>query len=278
MEEVDQLAEKGLQIKDLAMDFVMTYGPKLLGAIVVLIVGLWVIKWILKLFSSALSRSNVDESLAPFLKSLISALLKVMLGISIMTMLGIEMTSFIAILGAAGLAVGMALSGTLQNFAGGVMILLFKPFKVGDFIEAQGFMGSVKEIQIFVTILTTPDNKTIILPNGPLSNGSMINFSTQDKRRVEWTFGISYEDNLEMAKGIVREILEADDRVMKDEDIFVRLGAMADSSVNITTRVWVASGDYWPLFFDVNELVYEAFNKQGISIPYPQMDVHVHNS
>lgn len=278
MEEVNQIAEQGVALKDYAMDFVMTYGPKLVGAIVVLIIGLWIIGWVLKLVKRGLAKSNVDDSLVPFLRSLIGALLKVMLGISIMTMLGIEMTSFIAILGAAGLAVGMALSGTLQNFAGGVMILLFKPFKVGDFIEAQGYSGSVKEIQIFVTILTTPDNKTIILPNGPLSNGSMINYSTQDKRRVDWSFGISYNDDVEKAKGIIRRILEADERVMKDQDIFVRLGAMADSSVNITTRAWAASGDYWPLHFDVNERVYEAFNNEGISIPFPQMDVHIHNS
>ena len=278
MEEVDQITEKGLALKDYAMDLVITYGPKFVGALIVLIIGLWAIKWILKLVTRGLSKSNVDDSLVPFLRSLIGALLKVMLGISIMTMLGIEMTSFIAILGAAGLAVGMALSGTLQNFAGGVMILLFKPFKVGDYVEAQGYAGVVKEIQIFVTILTTPDNKTIILPNGPLSNGSMINYSTQVKRRVDWSFGISYNDDLEKAKSIIREILEADERVIKEDDIFVRLGAMADSSVNITTRAWAASSDYWPLHFDVNERVYAAFNQKGISIPFPQMDVHIHNN
>lgn len=278
MEEVEQIAETGVQLKDYAMDFVMTYGPKLVGAIVVLIIGLWIIGWVLKLVKRGLAKSNVDDSLVPFLRSLIGALLKVMLGISIMTMLGIEMTSFIAILGAAGLAVGMALSGTLQNFAGGVMILLFKPFKVGDFIEAQGYSGTVKEIQIFVTILTTPDFKTIILPNGPLSNGSMINYSAQPKRRVDWSFGISYNDDVEKAKSIIRSILEADERVMKDEDIFVRLGAMADSSVNITTRAWAPAGDYWPLHFDVNEKVYAAFKKEGVSIPFPQMDVHIHNA
>jgi small conductance mechanosensitive channel len=193
-------------------------------------------------------------------------------------MLGIAMTSFIAILGAAGLAVGMALSGTLQNFAGGVMILLFKPFKVGDFIEAQGFMGSVKEIQIFVTILTTGDNKTIIIPNVGLSNGSMINFSTQENRRVDWVFGIGYGDDVNKAKGIIREILESDERVMKDPAVFIALGAMADSSVNLTVRAWVNATDYWGVFFDTNEKVYNDFNAGGINIPFPQMDVHVHNN
>lgn len=171
------------------------YGPKLLGAILVLIIGSWVIKVIMKNFTKILDKRKIDDSLKPFLRSLFAILLRAMLIISVLGMVGIQMTSFIAILGAAGLAVGMALSGTLQNFAGGVMILLFKPFKVGDFIDAQGHMGSVKEIQIFNTILTTPDNKTIIIPNGGLSNSSMTNFSTEPLRRVDWTFGIGYGDS-----------------------------------------------------------------------------------
>jgi small conductance mechanosensitive channel len=278
MQDLEVIKDTSSELTDYAMTFVMTYGPKLLGAIVALIIGLWIIGWIQRLVNRVMNKASVDPSLKPFLKSLIGALLKVMLGISIMTMLGIEMTSFIAILASAGLAVGMALSGTLQNFAGGVMILLFRPYKVGDFIEAQGYMGSVKEIQIFVTILTTPDNKTIIIPNGPLSNGSMINFSTQENRRVDWTFGIAYGDDVNKAKDIVRNILEADERVHKDPAIFIALGAMADSSVNLTVRVWAAAPDYWDIFFETNEKVYHAFNENGISIPFPQMDVHVHNA
>ena len=277
MQNVDEIAEQGLLIKDYAMDFIMTYGPKLLGAIVALVIGLWIIRWIMKLITNVLTRSNVDDSLVPFLKSLTGALLKVMLGISILTMLGIEMTSFIAILGAAGLAVGMALSGTLQNFAGGVMILLFKPFKVGDVIEAQGYTGGVKEIQIFVTILTTPDNKTIIIPNGPLSNGSLINYSTQENRRVDFVFGIGYGDDVNKAKSIISDVLNNDSRVLKDPALFIGLGEMADSSVNLTVRAWVNAADYWGVFFDTNEKIYHAFNDGGINIPYPQMDVHVHN-
>jgi small conductance mechanosensitive channel len=277
MQDLEAITDKSTELTNYAMDFVMTYGPKLLGAIVVLIIGLWIIGWVLRMIKRVMTKANVDESLRPFLKSLIGAVLKVMLGISIMTMLGIEMTSFIAILAAAGLAVGMALSGTLQNFAGGVMILLFKPYKVGDFIEAQGYMGSVKEIQIFVTILTTGDNKTIIIPNGPLSNGSLTNFSTQENRRVDWTFGIGYGDDVDKAKEIIRNILEADERVHKDPAVFIALGAMADSSVNLTVRVWTAAPDYWGVFFDTNEKVYHAFNAGGINIPFPQMDVHVHN-
>ena len=275
MEEVDQIAEKGLQLKDYAMDLVMVYGPKLLGALVALIIGLWVIRWVMRLVTNVLTKSNVDASLVPFLKSLTGALLKVMLGISILTMLGIEMTSFIAILGAAGLAVGMALSGTLQNFAGGVMILLFKPFKVGDVIEAQGYLGGVKEIQIFVTILTTGDNKTIILPNGTLSNNSLINYSTQDRRRVDFTFGTAYGDDVSKAKSIIRDVLNADERVLKDPEVFIGLGAMADSSVNLTVRAWAQTSDYWGVFFDTNEKIYHAFTEGGINIPFPQMDVHI---
>jgi small conductance mechanosensitive channel len=278
MEEIENIGGLGSDLILLAKDLLFEYGPIVLGALVALVIGLWVIKWILKAINAGMSKGNVDESLKPFLISLIGSLLKVMLAISIMSMLGIAMTSFIAILGAAGLAVGMALSGTLQNFAGGVMILLFKPFKVGDFIEAQGFAGSVKEIQIFVTILTTPDNKTIIIPNGGLSNGSMINFSAQETRRVDWTFGIGYGDDVNKAKGIIRKILESDERVMKDPAVFIALGAMADSSVNLTVRAWVNAADYWGVFFDTNEKVYNDFNAGGINIPFPQMDVHVHNN
>jgi small conductance mechanosensitive channel len=191
-------------------------------------------------------------------------------------MLGVEMTSFIAILGAAGLAVGLALSGTLQNFAGGVMILLFRPFKVGDFIDAQGFMGSVKEIQIFNTILKTPDNKTIIIPNGGLSTSSMTNFSTEPQRRVDWTFGIGYGDDAEKAKAVLKRLCDEDERILKDPEVFIALSALADSSVNFVVRAWVNAPDYWNVFFDMNEKVYKTFAEEGLNIPFPQMDVHVH--
>lgn len=266
-----------LKYKDYAIDFIVMYGPKLLGAILVLIIGLWVIKLLTRGTDRLMVRSKVDDSLRPFMKSLVGTLLKVMLVISIMGMVGIEMTSFIAILGAAGLAVGMALSGTLQNFAGGVMILIFKPFKVGDYIEAQGFAGVVKEIQIFVTILTTPDNKTIILPNGGLSNGSMVNYSTQDTRRVDWTVGVSYGSDIEHVRKVINGLVEADERIMKEPAPLIKVSALADSSVNFAVRGWVNPGDYWDVFFDMNEKVYTTFNKEGIGIPFPQMDVHVQN-
>ncbi len=273
----EEITSDALKYKGLAMDFIMDYGPKLIGAIVVLIIGLWVIKIITKAIDRILVKSNVDDSLRPFMKSLFGSLLKVMLVISIMGMMGIEMTSFIAILGALGLAVGMALSGTLQNFAGGVMILVFKPFKVGDVIEAQGYTGAVKEIQIFVTILTTPDNKTIIIPNGGLSNGSMINYSTQANRRVDWVVGVSYGEDIEKVRGVIDRLIGADQRILKDPEPFIKVGELADSSVNFTVRVWVNAADYWDVFFDMNENVYTTFEKEGIGIPFPQMDVHVNN-
>jgi small conductance mechanosensitive channel len=274
---METITNKGFELGDIAFNYVVEYGPKLIGAIVALVIGLWLIGWALRLANKGMTRASIDASLMPFLISLIGGLLKVMLAISIMSMLGIAMTSFIAVLGAAGLAVGMALSGTLQNFAGGVMILLFKPFRVGDYIEAQGYSGTVKEIQIFVTILVTPDNKTILIPNGGLSNGAMINYSAETTRRVEWVFGVGYGGDLKQAKDLLKNMLEADSRVLKDPAIFLGLGEMADSSVNLTVRVWVNASDFWGVFFDTNEKVYNEFNASGINIPFPQMDVHVHN-
>lgn len=258
------------------MDFVMQYGPKLIGAIITLIVGLWIVKRISKFFNKSLEKKEVDPSLRPFLSSMVNTLLKVFLVVSVLSMMGIEMTSFVAILGAAGLAVGLALSGTLQNFAGGVIILILKPFKVGDFIEAQGYSGSVSSIQIFNTILKTPDNKTIIIPNGGLSTGALTNYSTEPTRRVDWTVGIGYGDDIEKARKILLDILTSDERVFKDPAPFIQVSALADSSVNLATRVWVNSGDYWPVSMETNEKIYNEFNKQGINIPFPQMDVHVH--
>ncbi len=250
----------------------------MVSAIVALIVGLYVVGIMVKVIGKVLDQSNTDPSLTSFIRSLVSILLKVMVYITAIGMLGVEMTSFIAILGAAGLAVGMALSGTLQNFAGGVMILLFKPYKVGDVIEAQGYVGSVKEIQIFTSILTTPDNKTVLIPNGPLATGSLINFSTQDTRRVDWTIGIAYGDDLDKAYEVIKGFIGEDDRILKDPEPFMALSALADSSVNIVVRVWVNSPDYWGVFFDMNEKVYRSFDKEGLGIPFPQMDVHLHKT
>ncbi|NOR69241.1 MAG: mechanosensitive ion channel [Methylomarinum sp.] len=257
-------------------EITMEYGPKILGALAVWIIGGWIIKAITNGIVRVMNKSKVDPTLQPFLKSLMGSLLKAMLVISVLGMLGVEMTSFIAILGAAGLAVGMALSGTLQNFAGGVMILIFKPFKAGDVIEAQGFIGSVKEIQIFNTILKTPDNKTIIIPNGGLSTSAMTNFSTEEKRRVDWTIGIGYGDDIDKAKQVIRNLCDADARILKDPDVFIAVSELADSSVNFTVRAWVNAADFWGVYFAMNENVYKTFALEGLNIPFPQMDVHLH--
>tara|TARA_R110002072_G_scaffold284396_4_gene448564 strand:- start:29326 stop:30153 length:828 start_codon:yes stop_codon:yes gene_type:complete len=263
---------------EVLLELMTSYGPKLIGALATLFIGLWIVSILVSIVKRMLAKSKVDPSLASFLSSLSSMLLKVLVYISALGVLGVEMTSFIAILGAAGLAVGLALSGTLQNFAGGVMILFFKYFKVGDFIEAQGYMGSVKEIQIFVTVLTTPDNKTIIVPNGPLATGSLTNFSAQPTRRVDWTFGIAYGDDVDKAYEVLGRLIAADERIKQDPEPFMAVAALADSSVNIVVRVWVDASDYWPVFFTMNEQVYKTFDSEGLSIPFPQRDVHIHQA
>lgn len=254
----------------------LDYGPKLLGAIIVLFIGLWFINQITKGLGKMLNRKNIDSSLAPFIRSLINILLKTLLIISVMSMVGIQMTSFIAILGAAGLAVGMALSGTLQNFAGGVIILIFKPFKVGDFIEAQGFIGTVKEITIFTTLLNTVDNKMVIIPNGPLSTGALTNFSREPQRRVDWKFSIAYGNDMDNFKKAINDFINEDTRILKDPASFIGLSELGDSSVNFVVRVWVNAPDYWAVFFDMNEKVYKRLGDYDLHIPFPQMDVHIH--
>ncbi len=255
--------------------YALEFGYKLAGAILALIIGLWIIKVLTNGLASLMKKRDVDSSLQPFLRSMLNITLKALLVVSVLSMMGVEMTSFVAILGAAGLAVGMALSGTLQNFAGGVMILIFKPFKVGHVITAQGYTGTVYEIQIFNTILKTPDNNHIIIPNGGLSTGSLTNFSKEATRRVDWTFGIAYGDDVDKAREVLLELIKADERIKQDPEPFVKVSDLADSSVNFAVRVWVDAGDYWPVFFAMNESVYKTFPKEGLNIPFPQMDVHV---
>ena len=270
--------EKFQDILATVYELIVKYGMTFIMAIVVLIVGLIVIKWITRALVRLMKKGNVNPSLIPFLRSLSNILLKAMLIISVMGMVGIEMTSFIAVLGAAGLAVGLALQGTLQNFAGGVMILLFKPYEVGHFIEAQGYMGTVKEIQIFTTVLNTPDNRKVIIPNSPLATGSITNFSAMPTRRIDFSFGIGYGDNIDKAKDILLKMAQKDDRVLKEDNPpQVMVEALGDSSVNLKLRTWVKSEDYWSLFFDVTENVKKQFDAAGISIPFPQSDVHLYN-
>ncbi len=258
------------------LELVMLYAPRLATAILTLVIGLWVIRILSRYVEKALEKGKVDVSLQRFLISLVSIGLKLLLLISVASMVGIATTSFVAILGAAGLAVGLALQGSLANFAGGVLILLLKPFKVGDVIQAQGFTGRVDAIQIFNTILKTPDNKTIIIPNGALSNGNILNFSMEKKRRVDFTFGIGYDDDLRKAKAILQQIVDADERIHKDPPPQIVVAELADSSVNIAVRVWCNAEDYWAIYFDTIEKVKLTFDEEGISIPYPQHDVHLY--
>lgn len=263
---------------DKAVELAITEGPQIVLAIVVLIVGLWIIKRVVNVVNKGLEAGNTDETLAKFLSSLASIVLKALLFISVAGMVGIETTSFIAILGAAGLAIGLALQGTLANFAGGVLVLLFRPYKVGDFVEAQGVAGTVAEIQIFNTVIKTPDNKRIIVPNGAISNGIITNFSAEETRRVDFVFGIGYDDDVAKAKATLMRIVSEDDRVLSDPAPFVELGELADSSVNFTVRVWVNAADYWGVYFATMEKVKIVFDQEGISIPYPQQDVHMHQA
>lgn len=254
------------------------FGPKVILAVLLLIIGFWVIKKITNIITSLMEKREVNPSLRPFFRTLINVGLKAMLIISTMGIVGIPTTSFVAVLGAAGLAIGMALSGTLQNFAGGVMILTLKPFKVGDFITGAGHSGTIHEIQIFNTIMKTGDNRVIIIPNAKLSNDTIINFSQEALRRVDMTFGIGYGDDIELARTTLLELIEKDERILKDPEPFIALHELADSSVNFVIRMWVNSGDYWKVYFDMNKEVYNVFNEKGLNIPFPQMDVHVHQS
>jgi len=267
--------EKLQEILNTAGDLINVWGMKVLMAIVVLVVGLWIIKRIVKVLAKTMEKREVNVSLRGFLKSLVSILLKIMLLISIAGMIGIQTTSFIAVLGAAGLAIGLALQGTLANFAGGVMILLFKPFKVGDLIVSKGHLGTVKEIHIFVTILLTPENKTVILPNAAVSNNDITNYTTEGKLRVDMVFGISYESNIKDAKDTLMKILEEHPKVLKDPAPFVGVKELADSSVNLAVRPYANVEDYWQVYFDVYEAGKNALDSAQITIPFPQMDVHL---
>ena len=259
------------------IDLSVSFGSKLLVALLVFFIGRWIVKKLNRLVINILTKRHVEASLATFTKSLVSITLNFTLVIIIISVLGIETSSFIALFASAGVAVGMALSGTLQNFAGGVMILLFKPFKVGDYIEAQGQSGTVKEIQIFNTIITTTDNKVIIIPNGGLSTGIMMNYSKESQRRVDWVFGIGYGDSYEHEKAVIARLSDNDPRVLKDPNYFIALTALNSSSVDIVVRAWVKAENYWGVFFDMNEKVYKTFAEENLNIPFPQMDVHLYN-
>ena len=258
-----------------AWELILTYGPKVVLAILTLIIGFWIIGWAGKAIGRLMKKRKVDPTLQPFLRRIATVSLKVMLLISVAGMVGIEVTSFIAVLGAAGLAIGLALQGSLANFAGGVLILLFKPYTIGDYITAQGEGGTVNKIDIFHTTLKTPDNRTVIIPNGPLANGNITNYSTEPTRKLEWEFGISYDDDLKKAKKAIEGLLKKEKRILHDQGLQIVISGLGDNSVNITARAWVKKEDYWDVNFDIREKAKLTFDKQGISFPFPQMDVHL---
>lgn len=269
--------EKVLELGDQALQFAITYGPKAVIAIVSLVVGFWFINRFVGTLEKHLI-SRADKTLAAFLKSLLSVFLKAILIITVASYIGIETTSLIAVLGAAGLAVGLALQGSLSNFAGGVLILFFKPFKVGDLIDAQGYIATVKEIQIFNTILLTADNRMVVIPNGALSNGALVNINHEPRRRVDFVFGVGYGDDIDKVKSIIEKVSDADERVLKDPAKTIVLSELADSSVNFTVRLWTNTADYWGVYFGIQEAMKKAFDAEGISIPFPQRDVHITNA
>lgn len=254
----------------------MEHGPRIVLALITLIVGLWIIRGISRVLEKILTNQHVDKTLAPFLNSLLTWMLKALLVISVASMVGIETTSFVAVLGAAGLAVGLALQGSLQNFAGGALILIFRPYNVGDLIEAQGHLGVVKEIQIFTTIITTLQNRRVIIPNGAMSNGSIINYSSEPWVRVDLIIGIAYEADIDKAKAILTEIMENHDLVLKDPAPYVAVDALADSSVNLAVRPHCHPDHFWDVYFAIQELGKKALDTNNITIPFPQRDVHLY--
>ncbi|TKB02364.1 mechanosensitive ion channel family protein [Alteromonas portus] len=264
------------ELTEKAISLVMTYTPKLLLAILTLVVGLWLVNRFVNLLDHRIGKK--DPTLNKFLCGLISAVLKVMLLISVASMIGIETTSFIAVVGAAGLAIGLALQGSLANFAGGVLILIFKPFKVGDTIEAEGHLGSVAEIQILYTVINTFDNRRVVIPNGNLSNATLTNVSVYDKRRCDMTFGIGYDDDIDKAKKILQRLFEEDERSLTEPAPRICVAGLGDNSVDLMFRPWVGTDDLWPYYWDMQEKVKKAFDEEGISIPYPQRDVHLYNA
>lgn len=271
----NNITESTAEVAATLIEMGVTYAPRVLLALFTLIVGLWIVNRVVNLMVRGMEARKVEATLAGFLRNLANIGLKALLLLSVASMVGIETTSFIAVLAAAGLAVGLALQGSLANFAGGVLILLFRPFKVGEVIDAQGFLGSVKEIQIFHTIIKTFDNRTVIVPNGALSNDNITNLSREETRRVEWTFGVSYDDDIRKVKDIILEKITGDERVLAEPAPTVVLAEFGDSSVNFMARAWVKADDLWPVFWDTNEKVKEAFDAAEISIPFPQRDVHL---
>lgn len=273
-----QIAEDGFSKVQILIqqliDWGVGAGGRIIGAIIIFVVGRFLISFLKKLLAKILSKRHIDPGIQSFVKSLVNILLTILLIIAVIGKLGVETTSFAALLASAGVAIGMALSGNLQNFAGGLIVLLFRPYKVGDWIESQGVSGTVREIQIFHTILTTADNKVIYIPNGALSSGTVTNYSREETRRVDWVIGVEYGENFDKVESTVQRIIAADKRILDTPEPFIALHALDASSVNVVIRVWVKTADYWGVYFDMNKTIYTVFNKEGIGFPFPQLTVH----
>jgi len=268
--------EKSSQLMDSGIELLMIYGPKILAAIAIFIVGKMVAKWIKRLVNRVMSKGNVDPLIIGFTSSIAYMAMMAFVIMATLGQVGIQTTSFIAILGAAGLAIGLALQGSLANFAAGFLLIIFRPFKIGDFIEAAGVTGKVNDIQIFTTTLTTGDNKTIIIPNAKLGGDNITNYSAQATRRVDMTVGVSYDADLKEVRNILEDIVAKDERILKNPAHLIAVGELADNSVNFFVRVWVKSEDYWGVNFATNETVKLRMDDAGIGIPYPQRDVHLY--
>ena len=267
--EVQQLIVKAYELST-------EFGVKIFAALAVFIIGRWVTKFIVNLIRKLMDKREVDPTVTKFIRNLIYFALLTFVVLASLGLLGIQTTSFIAVVGAAGLAIGLALQGSLANFAAGFLLILFRPFKVGDFIDAAGVAGTVEAIELFTTRMVSPDNKTIIIPNSKLTGDNIVNFSTKGTRRADMVFGIGYDDDIDKARGIITDVLSNDERVLKDPPLQVAVSELADSSVNFVARAWVNAGDYWGVVFDVTEAVKKRFDAEGVNIPFPQRDVHLY--
>ena len=258
-------------------ELLSSFGISLFIALSILIIGRQVVKILIKVISTALERSNTEDTVRIFVTNLLNTLLMILVFIAAINQLGIQTTSIIAVLGAAGLAIGLALQGSLSNFAAGILIVIYRPYKVGDYIQADNHLGTVDDIQIFSTVLKTPDNKLVVVPNGSIMNGSIVNFSNQDKRRVDIIASCSYEDDIDKVKSVLADILSKDDRILNEPKPRIAVSELADSSVNFIVRPWVKNSDYLDVYYSLLEEIKKRFDQEGIAIPYPQTDVHIHN-
>lgn len=265
------------KLLDRLINWSIEVGKDVIGALLIYIIGRFIIKQISRLLAKLLEKRKLEVSVQTFLKSLVNLLLNMVMAFAIIGKLGVETTSFAALLASAGVAIGMALSGNLSNFAGGLIILVFKPFRVGDYIDGPGASGTVNEIQIFHTIIATTDNRIVFVPNGQMSSNAVTNYSKMSTRRLEWTFGVEYGEDFDRVKDVLQKIISADSRILTTPEPFIALGELGASSVDIKVRVWVNAADYWDVHFDMNRIVYATFNKEGIGFPYPQITVHQAN-